>query len=428
MIKMKNIVGIIGLGYVGRPLAYLVASNEYEVIGIDTDIRKINDINNRKKLPIQLKEKYETQKYKIKASSDYNLLKKANIIIICVPTPTIDNKPDLSILNNVVDSLAKVMKKNTLLIVESTIAPGMTQKFVENKLNEYNFKINIDYDLAYCPERIDPGNKKYWVGNINRVCGASSKNAQEKAIKFYKRNINAEIISMNSIEEAELVKVWENSIRNTYIAQANLLAKICDKKNYSVKKVIEGLKSKTEQFIPNIAHPGIGPGGHCIPEDIHYLIQALEDNDIDMNIFKESVKINESMPNYALNKLINIIQSNKESIDQLNITMLGISYKPNSNDMRKSQAKVLLDMIKEKNPNVNYFDPIVDEQNLDNIDSDLEKILEKANVIILGCSHDIFKNIDFSKYKNIRYLLDCWNKYDKNTAITKEINYIGIGE
>lgn len=420
MVKMKKRVGIIGLGYVGLPLAYIASVNNYEVIGIDTDEKKINTVNNKKKIPIQLKEKYKEEDFDINASSDYNELKNADIIVVCVPTPTIDDKPDTRILEEVTESLSKVMKEKALLIVESTVAPKMTRRIVEKGLEKHNIIVDKDYDLAYCPERIDPGNKNYWVGNINRVCGASSKKALKAAIDFYSSIIDAKIVEMNSIEEAELVKVWENSIRNTFIAQSNLLAQICDAENMSVKNIITGLNSKVEQFPLKIANPGIGPGGHCIPEDIHYLIDSV---DIDMSLFKDSVHINESMPSYAMNKLKKVTLSNNDNLEDLNIVMLGISYKPNSDDTRRSQAIVLYNLLKEVNKNAKYYDPIVEEKN-----EDLDSILSNANVVLIGCAHDCFLNIDFSKYKNIKYVFDCWNKYNKKDIQELNINYIGIGE
>lgn len=426
----KEIVGVIGLGYVGAPLAYLVATKEYKVIGIDNDLKKINAIREEKMLPTQLTDIYKDYKRNLFLTNDYNKLKNADIVIICVPTPTIDDVPDLSILNKVIESLAFVMKKRSLLIIESTIAPGMTREYVQEKLYEINgLEINKDYELAYCPERIDPGNKKYWVGNINRVCGATSNDTLNKVCSFYEDIIDARIIPMQSIEEAELVKVWENSIRNVSIAQANLLAKIADKYNFSVKRLIGGLNSKVEQFGLSIAFPGIGPGGHCIPEDIHYLIKNVEDNDnVDMQIFKESVKINENMPQYAFCKLLNTINDNYDNIENLKIVMLGISYKANTDDMRRSQALVLLEILKKYNQNVIVFDPIVDNIPKSEIKSKLFELLKDANVVIVGCAHKEFLDINFSDFNNIKYLLDCWNKFDKLTINSDSINYIGIGE
>lgn len=294
---------------------------------------------------------------------------------------------------------------------------------------ETNYRIGKDYDLAYCPERIDPGNKKYWVGNINRVCGASTKIALSKVYNFYNSILESEIIPMESIEEAELVKVWENSMRNVNIAQANLLAKICDRYHFSINKIREGLESKIKQFEIYLAYPGLGPGGHCIPEDIHYLIHTSE-NDIqmDMSLLKEAIKINESMPKYVYNKLIYNINQNGDNINDMNILMLGKSYKQNSDDIRCSQALVLYDIIAQNNKNNFIFDPIVDNYaSQDEAKKVLKEKLEIANIVILGCPHDIFLNIDYSNYKNIKYVLDCWNKLEKEKIICEGINYIGVG-
>ena len=420
---MKNSIGIIGLGYVGLPLAYLAASKSYKVIGIDNDQNKIDYINNRNKVPKQIENKIKNMD--LIATSNYKKLNECEIIIVCVPTPTKNNKPDLSILSNVIEELAKTINKHFTLVIESTIAPGMTKKYVEDKLKKYgNLEIDKDYELAYCPERIDPGNKKYWVGNINRVVGSNSKKTLEKVSSFYQSIIDAEIVKMNSIEEAELVKVWENSIRNIFIAQSNLLAKICDETNMSVKNIINGLNSKVQQFPLNIASPGLGPGGHCIPEDIHYLIDSLNDKTVNTNLFKESIIINESMPKYALDKLQKITAYNNDDLKALNILLLGISYKPNSDDIRKSQALVLYNLIKEINNKIVYYDPIADKKEI----SKLEELLKSSDIVIIGCSHDIFLNIDFSKYNNIKYLFDCWNKYNKEDIQKLGITYIGIGE
>ena len=424
----KGKVAIIGLGYVGAPLAYLAACKGYEVVGVDNSNKAIDKINKRLNVPSTLIN--DCNEIDLIATKDYSSLSETDIIIICVPTPTINNKPDLEILKNVIKNMSLFIKKGCLIIIESTVAPGMTKMYVEQYLNrEANLKIGEYYDLAYCPERIDPGNQKYWVGNINRVCGASSKKALHRTCDFYRTILEAEIIPMESIEEAELVKVWENSMRNISIAQSNLLAKICDKYNFSIDKVKEGLESKIKQFGTSLAYPGLGPGGHCIPEDIHYLIHASENNiDVDMSLLKEAVKINESMPKYVYDKLIYNMNKNGDSIDNMNILMLGKSYKSNSNDIRRSQAIVLYDIISKNNTNNFVFDPIADNNiNKDEIEETLEKRLKNADIIILGCPHNIFLNIDYSNYKNIKYVLDCWNKLDKEKIIDAGINYIGVG-
>lgn len=424
----KRKVGIIGLGYVGAPLAYLTAYKGYSVIGIDNDERAIEKINKRLNIPRKLNSNLNG--LDLIATGDYSLLKDVDIIIVCVPTPTRNNKPNVDILKRVIQDMGLFIKKGCLIIIESTVAPGMTKIYVEQYLNEkFNLEVGQHYDLAYCPERIDPGNKKYWVGNINRVCGASSKEALHRTFNFYKSILEAEIIQMESIEEAELVKVWENSMRNISIAQSNLLAQVCDKYNFSINKLREGLESKIKQFGNPLAYPGLGPGGHCIPEDIHYLIETSEkDINTDMSLLKEAVKINEGMPKYVYSKMINALNKNGDKIDNMNVLMLGKSYKPNSDDIRRSQAIVLYNIIIKNNKNNIVFDPIAENNlNKDEIAENLNEKLKNADIVILGCPHNMFLDIDYSNYKNIKYVLDCWNKLDKEKIMKAGINYIGVG-
>lgn len=424
MIETK--VGVIGLGYVGKPLAYLAAEKGYDVIGIDNNKTIIEGINARKDIPTQLK--IEKSKMKLFATDDYSKLNDCHIVIVCVPTPTKNNIPDLSIIENVVNNMKNYIK-NSLIIVESTVAPGMTKKYFENMLFEKaNLKLNIDYELAYCPERIDPGNDKLWVGNINRVCGASSEGALEKTFNFYNSIIEAKIYKLKSIEESELVKVWENSMRNISIAQVNLLSKICDSYGFDVDDILNGLQSKIEQFGLKIAYPGIGPGGHCIPEDIHYLIQSTEQR-TNVELLKSSVEVNESMTKYIFNKLKNRIADNNENFCNLNVLILGKSYKANTTDIRRSQPLELYKIIKKENYNTEIWDPLIDEQSIDlNARKKiLDKKLNNADILILGCPHKMLLDEDYTKYKNIKYIVDCWNKLDKKNILNNKIEYIGVG-
>ncbi|MDO5557553.1 MAG: nucleotide sugar dehydrogenase [Clostridia bacterium] len=427
-VNKKNNVGIIGLGYIGTPLAYLTASKGYNVIGIDTNENAIKKINNRLDIPKQIKD--SCKEIKLTATSNYSMLQECDIIIICIPTPTKNDIPDLTIMKNVMCNMDRYIKKQSLIIIESTVAPGMTRKYVEKYLKEKRMlKINTDYQLAYCPERIDPGNSKFWVGNINRVCGASSKEALNRTCEFYNSIIDAKISPFNSIEEAELIKVWENSMRNLNIAQANLLAMICDRYGFEVDKITQGLETKIEQFGNKLAYPGIGPGGHCIPEDIHYLIKNIETN-VNMRLLEEAVNINEKMPQYIYKKLEERTLNKNDNMQSLNILMLGKSYKANSKDIRRSQAIELYNVIKIHTNNVNIYDPIVDVDNINSINTNnmLDRYLINADVIIISCPHDIFLNIDYIKYKNIKYIVDCWNKLDKEVIISSGIEYIGVGK
>lgn len=427
MKKMQKAkVGIIGLGYVGKPLAYLVAEKGYDVVGIDNNKNVIEEVNSGKDIPTQLD--IDKSKIKLCVTDDYSKLNDCQIVIVCVPTPTKNNIPDLSIIENVVTNMKNYIK-NSLIIVESTVAPGMTKRYFENTLlKEANLKLNIDYELAYCPERIDPGNDKFWVGNINRVCGASSEEALEKAVDFYASIIEAKIYKLKSIEEAELVKVWENSMRNISIAQVNLLSKICDSYGFEVDDILNGLQSKIEQFGLKMAYPGIGPGGHCIPEDIHYLIQSTEQRN-NVELLKSSVEVNESMPKYIFDKLKNRITSNNENFYNFNVLILGKSYKANTTDTRCSQSMELYKIIKKENYNTEIWDPLVDESAIDLNDKKkiLCKKLNNTDILILGCPHKMLLDEEYTKYKNIKYIVDCWNKLDKDKILNNKIEYIGVG-
>lgn len=425
--KVETRIGIIGLGYVGKPLAYLAAEKGYNVVGIDNSKVAIDIINDRKDIPKQIEDKINEMK--LLATDDYSKLKDCEIIIVCVPTPTKNNIPDLSIIEDVVNNITKYIQQNCLIIVESTVAPGMTKKYFENVLLEKaNLKLNIDYELAYCPERIDPENDKYWVGNINRVCGASSEKALEKTYVFYTSIINAKIYKLKSIEEAELVKVWENSMRNISIAQVNLLARICDSYGFEIDDILNGLRSKIEQFELKMAYPGIGPGGHCIPEDIHYLIKSIE-KETNVELLKSSVEINETMPKYIFDKLKSKIANNMEEFCKLNVLILGKSYKANTTDIRRSQAIELYKLMEKENSNIEIWDPLIDDEQIDlnNKEELLNKKIVKADIVVLGCPHKVLLYKDYSKFKNIKYIVDCWNKLDKKNILNNKIEYIGVG-
>ena len=426
--KIEKKIGIIGLGYVGKPLAYLAAEKGYNVIGIDNNKVVIERINNAKDIPNQIKNKVNNMK--LFATDDYSKLRECKIIIVCVPTPTKNNIPDLSIIKNVVNNIKNYIHKNCLIIVESTVAPGMTKKyFVDFLFKKANLTLNVDYELAYCPERIDPGNDKYWVGNINRVCGASSKDALERTFCFYNSILEAKIYKLKSIEEAELVKVWENSMRNMSIAQVNLLAKICDSYGFEIDDILSGLQSKIEQFGLKMAYPGIGPGGHCIPEDIHYLIQSTEQI-TNVELLKSSVEINETMPQYIFNKLKKKIIDNKQNFCDFNVLILGKSYKANTTDVRHSQAMELYKIIKKENYKTEIWDPLIDIEKIDlnSINKILNDKISKVDILILGCPHKMLLDEDYTKYKNIKYIVDCWNKLDKKKILNNKIKYIGVGK
>ncbi|HLN18691.1 MAG TPA: nucleotide sugar dehydrogenase, partial [Patescibacteria group bacterium] len=276
----KQTVCVIGLGYVGLPLALRCAEKEYAVLGLDLDKSKIDKIN-KGKSPIE--EKFirdRITKHKIIASTDEKIISKADIIIICVPTP-VDHKfyPDLRPVKGASEMVARNMKNGALVILESTVNPGVSEEVVWPIFKKAGFKNGKNIHIAHCPERIDPGNPKWNVTNIPRVVGSFEKMGLSLAVNFYESIIDGEIRPMKSIRAAEAVKIVENSFRDINIAFVNELAKSFDNFGIDVKDVIEGASTKPFAFMPHF--PGCGVGGHCIPVDPYYLIERAKEKGFD---------------------------------------------------------------------------------------------------------------------------------------------------
>jgi nucleotide sugar dehydrogenase len=420
---MKTIT-IVGLGYVGLPLACLCAEKNLGVYGIDIDKNKISLIQQGIS-PIDdpdLAEKVKKTKGKIKATDDYKeTVKNSSIIIICVPTPIDHNHlPDLKPLKNACEEISKYLQKDTLVIVESTIFPGTTEDIILPILK----KSNVKFYLAHCPERIDPGNKKYTTSNLPRVIGGVNKESSAKAHEFYKKIIDANIVELSTVKAAEATKIMENTFRDINIAFVNEMAKSFDKAGIDIMEVIEGAKTKPFGFTAH--YPGTGVGGHCIPVDPYYLIEKAKQIGFDHKFLSLARKINESMPDYTIELLENNIKKFNLSIKNAKVGVLGLAYKANVDDTRESPASKVIDILKEKKAEVFVFDPYVKKGS--NVRG-LDELLNKCDYIILVTNHDEFKNMDLSKLKenNIKIVIDGRNCLDKEKIKVMGILYHGIG-
>ena len=327
---METKICIVGLGYVGLPLACL-ASNYFDVVGYDIDENKINQINLNN---CPLDDQYTKEVFKIgkfKASSDQNVIKEANIIIICVPTP-IDEKhhPNLIPLKSAITTISKSINQNDLIIIESTIYPGTTEEVLIPLLEQSGLQAGKDFGLAYCPERIDPGNQKWNLSNINRVLGGIDEKSVIKAKEFYSTFINSEIKILSSLRSAEAVKILENTFRDVNIAFINEMAKSFDNLNINLIEVIEGASTKPFGFMP--FYPGPGVGGHCIPVDPYYLIERAKQNGFDHNFLSLARKINNSMPEYVVNIVQDELNKLGKSVRNSKIGILGYAYKKDVDD------------------------------------------------------------------------------------------------
>lgn len=422
--KTKNVT-IIGLGYVGLPLACLCAKKGYKTFGVDLDKRKVNLIN-KGISPIKEKELIkEVLKKKIKAFTNFDVLSKSNIIIICVPTP-VDEKyyPDYTPVIKSCEEISKKLKRGQLIILESTVNPGTCEEIVKPILEKSGLKLEKDFYLAHCPERINPGDNKWTVKNIPRVLGATDKVSLDLAKNFYESILENKVRPMNSIKEAEAVKIVENSFRDINIAFVNELAQSFDKLNIDIVNVIKGASTKPFAFLPHF--PGCGVGGHCIPVDPYYLIERAKLNGFSHEFLKLAREINNKMPQYTVNLVIQTLNKLGKSVKNTKIGILGIAYKPNVADTRESPVYEIIRLLKQLDAKLYIFDPYVtNESNIKN----LNQLLRKVECLLILTAHNEFKNLklrDLEKNK-IKAVIDGRNCLDKSLFKNSKILYKGIG-
>ena len=417
-------IAIVGLGYVGLPLACLCAEKGLNVYGVDVDKNKISLINQGIS-PIddeELKEKIRLLKGKLNATDSFQeALKGSSVVVVCVPTPVDKNNiPDLDLLKKACESISKSLQDNTLVVIESTIYPGTVEEICFPILKRSNKKIY----LAHCPERIDPGNKKFTIKNIPRVVAGINKESAKKAAEFYKSIIEANILELNSVKAAEATKIMENTFRDINIAFVNEMAMSFDMAGIDITEVIRGASTKPFAFMPH--YPGAGVGGHCIAVDPYYLISKAKELGFEHRFLSLARKINEGMPHYTIQLLENELKKMNKNVKGEKIGVLGLSYKANVDDTRESPSIEIIRILKEKNAEVYAFDPY--SKNGSNA-KDLNDLLRKSNHIILATDHNEFKNMDLNKLKEnrIKIVIDGRNCLDKEKIKSMGILYHGIG-
>ncbi|HOX11144.1 MAG TPA: nucleotide sugar dehydrogenase [Candidatus Moranbacteria bacterium] len=418
-------VCIIGLGYVGLPLAVQCAIKGYEVYGLENDTKK-NDLINAGKTTINEEFLVENlPKVKLTATDDPSIIKKCDIVIMCVPTPIDENYyPDLTPVKVANESIVKNLNSGQLVIIESTINPGVCEEVIKPMFDEAGFTIGKDYELAHCPERINPGDPKWNVTNIPRVVGSFTKKGLEQAVEFYEKVIDGQIMPMKSIREAEAVKIMENSFRDINLAFVNELAKSFDVLDIDIVDVIKGASTKPFAFMPH--WPSRGVGGHCIPVDPYYLIERAKASGFDHEFLKIARKVNNSMPEYTVEILQDALNKVKMPLNGTNIGILGISYKANIADLRESPVIKIVNHLKRHEANVLIFDPHTKEHSTA---TSLEELLEKSDALILATNHKEFLEIDPALFKKhgIKVLVDGMNALNKEEIEKHGILYKGIG-
>jgi UDP-N-acetyl-D-glucosamine dehydrogenase len=428
--KIENnttLIGVIGLGYVGLPLAIEIAKAGYKTIGFDIREKRVHRINEGYNHINDIEEsdfKKVTKEGLLKATNDYSFLKDVDIVCVCVPTPLdIYQQPDLSFIKNSMENIAKYLHTGMLVILESTTYPGTTEELVKPILEKQShLKCGEDFFLAYSPERVDPGNLKYKLSNTPKIVGGIDAASTEIAVSFYQHILKSKIYAVSSPRVAEMEKIYENIFRNVNIALVNEMAILCHKMGIDIWEIIEAAKTKPYGFMP--FYPGPGVGGHCIPLDPFYLTWKAREYNYHTRFIELAGEINRYMPEYIVERVAKVISLRfKKSLNGAKILLLGVAYKKNISDLRESPALEIITKLEEEKAILSYYDPYIPEfihngKEYKSLKKITDDEIRSKDVIIITTAHSKV-NYDLV-IKNAKSVFDTQNVIkDKNENVEK---------
>ena len=423
---MKKIA-IIGLGYVGLPLTVAIAlkRKDLEIIGFDVSKEKIQSYQKGDYL---MQDDFLKENFKkvgdVKYSYNSTDLQNSDIFIIAVPTPVKkDFTPDFKYIYSALDIIIPNLKKDDFIVLESTVNPGVCDEIIIPYIEEKtDFKYREDFNVAHCPERINPGDEKWNVTNIPRNISANFPEETKVIADFYRSFINAEIQELDKLKEVESTKILENSFRDVNIAFVNEIAKSFSRLNINVLNVIKGASNKPFAFMPH--YPGCGVGGHCIPVDPYYLIEKAKNLDFEHSFLLAARKVNNEMPKFLIDKTAKVLNSLEKSIKGTKITLCGLSYKANIFDLRESPAIKIKEILeKEYQAKIKVFEPYSAK---DSDFKNMDEVVKNSELIIIATNHKEFVEFDFQKNKgNLIAIVDGRNCL--NPEKIADLKYVGIG-
>ncbi len=360
------VVGVIGMGYVGLPLAVEFGRVGLKVLGIDVNPATVKILNSGKSHVEDIKDyqvKELTDLKRLQCTTDFSVLKNADCVTIAVPTPLNKTKdPDVSFILSAVNQIKEYLHPGQLVVLESTTYPGTTEELILPMLEERGFKVGTDFFLAFSPERVDPGNPTYGTHNTPKVVGGVTPACSRVAKALYEQIIT-KVIPVTSTKAAEMVKLLENTFRSVNIGLVNEVALMCDRLEIDVWEVIDAAGTKPFGFMP--FYPGPGLGGHCIPIDPHYLSWKLRSLNYYARFIELAGDINSSMPEYVVEKVTGALNSHKKSLRGSKVLVMGVAYKKDISDVRESPALDIIRILERKGANVTYVDPYVTHLTLD---------------------------------------------------------------
>lgn len=417
--KIENkeiVVGVVGLGYVGLPLAVEKAKAGFKTIGFDvqdTKVKMVNEGHNYIGDVVDNDLKELVEKGMLKATTDFSFVKDVDFIAICVPTPLDEHQqPDISYVVNSTKAVAEHLKKETMVVLESTTYPGTTEELLKPILEEKSgLKCGEDFYLGFSPERVDPGNAYYKTKNTPKVVGAIGKDATEVISKMYRAVLGADIYEVSSPAVAEMEKILENTYRNINIGLVNELAMLCEKMGISLWEVVDAAKTKPYGF--QAFYPGPGLGGHCIPLDPYYLDWKAREYGFHTSLIQASGIINDRMPEYCVERASKMLSMRfKKALNGAKVLVLGVAYKNDIDDYRESPALKVIELLQKEGATVEFYDPYIPEykykgeihKGLKEIDA---KKVQEADLVMFTAAHSKF---DYEMIeKNAKAIFDTRN-------------------
>ena len=399
MSKFKYDVGVIGLGYVGLPLAIQATSSKLKVYGYDINEKRVSDYNDGQSSieDISNQELQKSLKDGLFLSADPKYLSDSEVIVISVPTPLTDYQPDLSFVRSAAETIAQHIVKEQIIILESTTYPGTTVEVLVPIIEDISgLKAGVDFYAGYSPERIDPGNEKWNFKNTPKIISGINEKSLQKIKAFYEKIIDS-VVSVGGTKEAEMVKLLENTYRHVNIALINELAILCNMLDIDIWEVVDAAKTKPFGF--ESFRPGPGVGGHCIPVDPNYLSFKTRQIGKPVRFVELAQEINNSMPNYVVSRLLEKMNLLEKPFKNSNILILGVAYKKDIGDVRESPALGIIENLLDRGVNVKYFDPYVSEIDVKNQKIKKEESLDNIknyDLILVHTAHTEFEKFDFN--------------------------------
>ena len=412
--KKEVVVGVVGLGYVGLPLAVEKAKAGFKTIGFDVQKSKVDSVNQGHNyigdiLDDELKDIVD--KGMLKATTDFSFVKDVDFIAICVPTP-LDNhqQPDIRYVKSSTEEIAKYLTKGTMVVLESTTYPGTTEELLKPILESSGLKCGEDFYLGFSPERVDPGNKQFKTKNTPKVVGAIGDDAKEVIASMYRAVLEGDVHEVSSPAIAEMEKILENTYRNINIGLANEMAILCNRMGIDYWEVVDAAKTKPYGF--QAFYPGPGLGGHCIPLDPYYLSWKAREYGFHTSMIESSMMVNDKMPEYCVERAMAILNRDKKALNSAKVLVLGVAYKNDIDDYRESPAIDVIEILMDNGAETDFYDPYIpafkeNGKEYNGIEKIDEEVISSYDFIVITAAHTV---IDYNMIqKNAKAIFDTRN-------------------